>query len=89
MALEKFHYTTEAGVKITLPKFMQGIKTGLVRKIRKLEPGSQVFEIVEAVADEETLALIDELGPEEFGELVKAWQKDAGIDLGESSASAS
>lgn len=89
MALEKFHYTTEAGVKITLPKFMQGLTTGFVRRIRKMDPGSQLFEIVEAVADEETLALIDDLGPAEFGELAKAWQKDAGIDLGESSASAS
>lgn len=89
MALEKFHYTSKSGEKITLPKFGQGIKTGLVRRIRKLNPGDQAFEFLEAVADEKTLEVIDEFDTTELGEFFEAWQKDAGVDAGESSASAS
>lgn len=89
MALEKFHYTTADGTKITLPKYMQGINTGFIRRIRKLSDAEQMFEIIEAVADEETLAAIDELEPRELGEMYNAWQKDAGVGVGESEASAS
>ncbi|MEQ6899012.1 hypothetical protein [Microbacterium sp. KR10-403] len=89
MATEKFHYTSKSGKKITLPKFGQGIKAGFIRRIRKLSEGEQVFEFIEAVADEKTLEVIDDFDTAELGEFFGAWQKDAGVGVGESSASAS
>lgn len=86
MATEKFHYTTEGGAEVVLPKY-KNLKAGLIRSIRKLSPVDQIFTAVEAVADEATLAIIDDLGQEECNALIEAWQKDSGVTAGESKAS--
>lgn len=86
--LEKFQYTAaESGVKIALPKFKH-LPVGLVRKARGLSQVEQIFTVVEAVADEKTLAEIDKLTTEEFNAFVAEWQKDSGVTQGESTASA-
>lgn len=88
MATEKFHYTTNAGTKIVLPKFDQ-IPTGIIRKSRRLAPEDQMFAVLEAYLGDESkqMAAIDELPTGELKDFVTAWQKDSGVDAGESSAS--
>lgn len=88
---EPFVYETSAGT-VTLPLLTQ-MKFGTVRRIRKLDQGEVIFALAEEMADEESLAVLDELYPDEVGKLYEAWEKaseDAeGVDVGESSASAS
>lgn len=86
MATEKFHYTLPAGDEIVLPKY-KFLKAGLIRKIRRMSPVDQVFTALEAVADDTTLALIDDLDQEECNALIAAWQSDSGVTQGESKAS--
>lgn len=88
MTLERFHFTS-GKTKITLPKFDQVFTTfGQVREFRKLEPGEQMFALIEKAADEANLAKIDKLTVPEVKDLLVAWQTDAGVTVGESSASA-
>lgn len=86
MALEKFHYATEAGAKISLPKFKL-IPIGVVRRVRHEPDVEQVFASIEAVADAATLAVVDQMLPDEFRAFMQAWQEDSGVTMGESSAS--
>lgn len=88
MATEKFHYTTKAGEKIVLPKFDQ-IPTGVIRRTRNLPAEEQMFAVLEAYLGDETpeMEAIDKLPTGELQKFVSAWQKDAGISVGESSAS--
>ncbi len=80
-------FVTEiGGVTVKLP-LLSNMKTGLVRKIRKLEAGDQVFTIIEEVCSEAELAAIDELSQPELAQLMEDWQAASGIEMGESSAS--
>lgn len=81
--MEKF-YHKHGNKKIELPKFDQ-VPFGVIRKIRKEEDQEQFFLMFELVADDKTLAIIDTMSMNEINELMTAWQKDAGVDLGESS----
>lgn len=88
MTLERFHFTS-GKTKITLPKFDQVFTTfGQVREFRKLEPGEQMFALIEKAADDANLKKIDALSVPEVKDLLVAWQTDAGVTVGESSASA-
>lgn len=84
---EKFHWTAPDGTEIVLPHVGK-IKSGVLRRIRKADPVDQVFTLVEAVADEETLAKIDDLDSADLNSLFEEWQK-AGASVGESSRSSS
>ena len=84
MALEKFHYTTEPNKKITLPKF-DALPFGVVRRIRNADDTEQFFLLLEEAADERSLKVIDDMPMPEIADLVEAWQKDAGVSVGESS----
>lgn len=81
MALEKFTYKYD-GKKITLPK-TDSIPFGAMRKMRKANEDEQFFVLIENVADEDTLAFIDSMPTDEVVNLMKAWFKDSGADLGE------
>lgn len=88
MTLEKFHHTVGKS-KITLPKFDQVFTTfGEVRAFRKLDTGEQMFVLIEKAADDTNLKKIDGLSMPEVRDLLVAWQTDAGVTVGESSASA-
>lgn len=86
MATEKFHHRLEDGREVVLPH-MKNIKVGVIRKLRDEDEAGQMFGILEAVADPDMLAIIDDLDGEQMEELMSAWQK-ASVSLGESSASA-
>mgnify|MGYP007087611768 CR=1 FL=1 len=83
---ERFHYTLEDGREIVLPHF-KNLPFGVVRKLRKEDEAEQLFSLVEQVADDNALAIIDTLGMSEIETLFAAWQKDSGVTVGESSAS--
>ncbi|MEW2011407.1 hypothetical protein AB0300_18250 [Microbacterium sp. NPDC078814] len=88
MTLEKFHHSV-GKVKITLPKFDQVFTTfGQVREFRRLPAEEQMFALIERAADEPNLKRIDSLSMPQVKDLLVAWQRDAGVSLGESSASA-
>lgn len=80
---DQFEYTTKAGKTITLPRFQGCVNAGVIRRIRYQSEGQQFFTILEKVADDDTLELIDELSGDEFAEFRKAWYKHSGISLGE------
>lgn len=86
MALEKFHYDHD-GREIILPKF-RTMPIGIVRKSRKLGETEQLFSIIEAMADADALAVIDDMDVDGLKDLFQKWQADSGVTVGESSASA-
>lgn len=75
-------------VEVRLP-LLNNLKTGLVRKIRKLEAGDQLFTIIESLCGADELAAIDELTQPELAALMEEWQEASGISMGESSRSSS
>lgn len=89
MTTERFHHTV-GKTKITLPKFDQVFTTfGQVREFRRLDAGEQMFTLIERAADDANLKKIDTLSIDQVKDLLVAWQRDAGVTVGESSASAS
>lgn len=78
----KFNYTFN-GENIELPRFDK-LPFGVMRKMRKADETEQAFLLFESAASEESLEVIDTMGVDEIGELLEAWQKDAGVTTGES-----
>ncbi|CAM3953473.1 hypothetical protein NONI108955_01245 [Nocardia ninae] len=86
MVMEKFTHTTAGGKTISLPR-MENIPFGIIRKLRKENDTEQFFALIEGVAAAKDLAVIDAMTQAQVRELMNAWQKDSGIELGESSDS--
>ncbi|WP_433661085.1 hypothetical protein ACQPW1_02075 [Nocardia sp. CA-128927] len=84
--MEKFTFKTSGAKTISLPR-MENIPFGLIRKLRKENDTEQFFALIEGVAAAKDLAVIDTMTQAEVHELMNAWQKDSGIELGESSDS--
>lgn len=59
------------------------LDAGFARKNRKLSPDDQFFTVLEALADEETLAVIDSMRKQEFEKFQRAFFAHSGIELGE------
>lgn len=87
MSTEQFHWTTPNGETITLPH-MGKIKAGVLRKIRNAEPVDAMFTLLESVADDATLAKVDDLDSADLNALFEAWQ-EATASTGESGGSSS
>ncbi|WP_312715464.1 hypothetical protein [Corynebacterium flavescens] len=88
--LEKFHFHSEAtGADITIPWIHNAITAGWLRKNRKTDPEERGWAMLEKVADEETLAAVDNLPMGEFQEFMGAWQAgpEGDTSVGESSDS--
>lgn len=83
MTLEKFHYETDDGKKLVWPKFDQ-IPFGVIRKLRREDDAEQFFGLIEEVSTEKELKIIDAMTQQQVTDLMTEWQKDAGIDQGES-----
>lgn len=81
--MEKFHYKYGKAT-VTLPKFDQ-LPFGVVRKLRNAEEEEQFFLLFELAADDKSLAVIDTMPMSEISDMVTAWQKEAGVEVGESS----
>lgn len=80
---EQFHYPTATG-EIIVPHVSK-IKSGVLRKYRKLDEMDMVFSILEDLADADSLAKIDNLDQSELEDFVRKWQE--GSSVGESSGS--
>lgn len=75
---------TVNGVEITLPS-LSFLKPGLIRKVRH-EPTmvDQQFALFEHLLNEEQLAVIDDMDPDEFAGFCERWKDHSGVELGES-----
>ena len=82
----EFTYTAESGETITVPR-MSHLKFGVARQLRKLDESEQMYALVEAVCDEETLAVVDDMESAEVARFFEAWGAASGVELGESPAS--
>ena len=82
--LEKFKWTSNTGTEIVLPR-MDQIKAGVLRKHRKEDPVDFMFSIVEAAADDDTLAKLDDLDVNDLNACFEAWQAE--VSPGESGRS--
>lgn len=78
----KFNYTFN-GETIELPRFDK-LPFGVMRKMRKADEDEQAFILFESAASYEDLGVIDTMDVDEIGDLLEAWQKDAGVTTGES-----
>lgn len=74
------------GEEIRLPHF-KNLPFGTIRRLRKADEAEQLFGLVEDVADDDTLAVIDAMGMADVEALFEAWQKASGVTVGEASAS--
>lgn len=77
--LEPFTFEHD-GETYSLPS-QSAIKTGVARAIRRLKPEDQVFTLLELVADEATLAAIDDMGSDEFADMCQKWEDHSGVSV--------
>lgn len=95
MAFEKFHFKLVTGEdeegdpikeEVVLPKF-GSIPFGILRKNRHKPEEDQFFDLLESVAGEKYLEIMDRAPQSEMRAMMTAWQKDSGVQLGESTDS--
>lgn len=85
-AAESFTFTHN-GQSHTLKPTLESITPGFLRRIRKFDDLDAFFTILEELADEEQLAVVDEMTHKEFGELSREFFAHLGASRGESTAS--
>lgn len=56
-------------------------KAGDLRKVRHLDDVSQMFTLLEKVANDDTLAAIDDLDIPDVAQFFADWQRAAGVSL--------
>lgn len=83
--LDDFEFTHN-GETYTLPSFAT-LKAGLIRRVRNMDKADGLFAVIEEVANEDTLAAVDDMTMTEFGDMLRNWQRHAGVSLGESHSS--
>lgn len=81
-----FTYEFVSGEKITLPRFKSVMTFGRARTLRKLGEAEQMFTLIEEICDDDMLAALDAMEPDETTAFFEAWQADSGVTAGESSA---
>lgn len=74
------------GRQYTLPRF-KNLKGGVLRRTRRLSPLDMMFTMFEEIADEQTLAALDDMDTADLEELQQRWLEDSGVTVGESSTS--
>lgn len=89
MAMEKYHYRPKGAKtkadEIVLPFAKDALSAGFIRKNRKGADAEELgWRMIEAVADEKTLAKIDDLTIEEFRTFMTEWQGEGSPNVGES-----
>lgn len=84
---EKFYWPV-GKKKLTLPRF-GNLPVGITRKVRKESEIEQFFQMFEILFkdDPAQLELFDTMTQQEVLDLMTAWQKDSGVEMGESSES--
>lgn len=79
---EQFHWTSPDGVEIVLPRLGK-IKAAVLRRHRTKVGDDYVFSLLEDIADEATMAQVDDLDADDLNDLAEKWTST----LGESSRS--
>lgn len=92
MSLEKFHFTTNDKVNISVPFYLDAVKRKDMRKLQKAAKEVGGFENLEddllleaAHLDKETVAQLDELSLREYQDFMAGWMEQSKV--GESPAS--
>lgn len=83
--MEKFNYEVPGSSpkkKIQVNRFSQ-VPFGVMRKARNADESEAVFMLIEGMADEKNLEVIDSLMPDEVAAFIEAWQADSGATAGE------
>ncbi|MBF6584433.1 hypothetical protein IU414_06620 [Nocardia farcinica] len=70
-------------VEVRLPS-LSYLKPGLIRRIRNLSDIDAMYTLLEAILDEDVLAVIDDMDPDEYEAMLTAWREHSGVSLGKS-----
>ena len=81
----KFTYKFD-GKEFTVPRVDQ-LKVKVVRKIQDLDGGDELFGILDLIADDKAMAVIDEMTMKDLEKFFESWQASAEVTVGESEAS--
>ncbi|OBA62187.1 hypothetical protein A5780_19195 [Nocardia sp. 852002-20019_SCH5090214] len=73
-------------VEVRLPSLTY-LKPGQVRRMRKLSQVDAFYTLLEETLDDEALAAVDDMDPDEFRDMLDKWREHSGVNEGESSAS--
>lgn len=71
------------GKAYTLAVPAEVLTAGFARRTRHLDLASQFFEMLELLADEKTLAAVDEMQRDEFNAFQRSFYEHIGVELGE------
>lgn len=71
------------GVEVRLPS-LGYLKPGLIRKLRNLSDIDAMYTLLELTLSAEALAVLDDMDPDAYAELIEAWRVHSGVALGES-----
>lgn len=88
MATEQFHFTSESGTKITLPRATQ-IKFSILRTVRHMNDIDALFEFLDVAGDQKAIDQIDNLTIAEGTKLAEEWLAELGETQGSSNSSRS
>lgn len=80
-----FSYTSDSGEKVTIAAYDKVATAGFIRRNRRESEAELGWMLLEKAADEDALAIIDEMPQSEFTKFSEEWQKASGAGLGESS----
>lgn len=70
-------------VELRLPS-LSYLKPGLIRRIRRLGDVDAMYTLLELTLSAESLAVLDDMDPDEYHALLDAWRTHSGVNLGES-----
>lgn len=83
-ATVKTDYVTDIdGVEVRLPS-LSYMKPGLIRKIRRLGDVDAMYTLMELTLTPDALAVVDEMDPDAYKDMLEAWREHSGVSLGES-----
>ncbi|MFR9750510.1 hypothetical protein ACL02S_05690 [Nocardia sp. 004] len=71
------------GAELRLPS-LSYLKPGLIRRIRRLGDVDAMYTLLELTLSPEALAVLDDMDPDAYHELLDAWRTHSGVNLGES-----
>lgn len=83
---DTFTYSFEFG-DVVFPKFKKVMTFGKARELRTVSEEDKVILLIEEFAKPADLKKMDALDGDAIGDFIAAWQKDSGVDMGESPAS--
>lgn len=88
VAMEKYHYKSSEGVKITVPWPGKSLRARDLRALKKIEDvEDRGWAMLEKVADEENFEKVLDLLADDLSDFFEGWNSNGKVATGESSAS--